>query len=153
MSGGAHNVNPHQGCMYYSLLAQVINTNMADAIKQSPERLSLLSKAILCINTNPLDPEVEVVHHDASFRIEPGLVSEFWEGGRQPAPDVRSINVDLQDNYVCTGLIECHVHLTAAPIDVTLKSMYTAETSTLAFRSAYRPCELLLRGFTTVRDM
>lgn len=73
--------------------------------------------------------------------------------GPQTPPSTPVLNtVDLKGHYICPGLIDCHVHLTATPGDVTLKGMYATENATVAFRSAYLAKEMLLRGFTTVRD-
>ncbi|KAI0696682.1 hypothetical protein C8T65DRAFT_583252 [Cerioporus squamosus] len=60
--------------------------------------------------------------------------------------------VDLAGKFLCPGLIDCHVHVTAVP---GVKSMGELTQTTLELvhlRSTYVLREMLLCGFTTVRD-
>ncbi|KAM6505624.1 hypothetical protein FSOLCH5_013800 [Fusarium solani] len=130
------------------------HSQMSSVIKQRPWEPSPSTKAVLYTNANIVDPEAAEVHYGASFQVEDGVITGVWKNGaEQPTPGNEGITtIDLHSHFVCPGLIDCHVHLTAAPGDVTLKGMYATEASTLAFRSAYLAREMLLRGFTTVRD-
>ncbi|CAH0045896.1 unnamed protein product [Clonostachys solani] len=93
---------------------------------------------------------------NTSFTVHNSKITAVWtqdeEAPKTSHCETSGNVVDLGHRFVCPGLTDCHVHLTATPGDVTLKGMYAAETSTLAFRSAYLCSEMLLRGFTTVRD-
>lgn len=60
--------------------------------------------------------------------------------------------MDLRGQYVCPGLIDCHVHLTTTPSSFSLKDLYAINPNTVAHRTAYVAREMLLRGFTTARD-
>ena len=54
--------------------------------------------------------------------------------------------------YVLPGLIDCHVHLTATAGEATMKDLYSAHPNAIAYRTAWNAKQMLLRGFTTVRD-
>ncbi|EPT00337.1 hypothetical protein FOMPIDRAFT_1122817 [Fomitopsis schrenkii] len=75
---------------------------------------------------------------DASLSSEP-----------EPAP---SIEVDLDGKYLCPGLVDCHVHITAVPGSKSLADLARERQETVWLRSTYALREMLLRGFTTVRD-
>ena len=70
--------------------------------------------------------------------------------------DVRSAGcgqiIDLGGKYLMPGLIDCHVHVTASPGQESVRDLYAAHPNTLAFRAAWNAKQMLLRGFTTVRD-
>ena len=54
-------------------------------------------------------------------------------------------------SYLLPGLIDCHVHVTAAEAD--LSQLRTWPRSYLALRTASTMAAMLQRGFTTVRDL
>ncbi|GAA5993155.1 hypothetical protein JCM10908_001315 [Rhodotorula pacifica] len=60
--------------------------------------------------------------------------------------------VDVDGRYISPGLIDGHVHVTAVPGMHNLKEMCEAPTETISYRTTYVLREMLLRGFTTVRD-
>ncbi|GBE80737.1 Uncharacterized protein SCP_0304560 [Sparassis crispa] len=60
--------------------------------------------------------------------------------------------VDLGGKYLCPGLIDCHVHVTAVPGVKTVTEMARLPEEAINLRSTYALREMLLRGFTTVRD-
>lgn len=128
---------------------------MADKIKQRPWVPEPVTADVLYVNASLVDPASSQVYAGAAFQVRDGIIARVWakEGDHPDLSEVQGAStVDLQNRFVCPGLIDCHVHLTATPGDVTLKGMYAADTSTLAFRSAWLAREMLLRGFTTVRD-
>jgi len=64
-----------------------------------------------------------------------------------------ALRVDLENKYyLCPGLIDCHVHVTAVPGVGTIKDAMNLSSETVALRSTYVLKEMLSRGFTTVRD-
>ncbi|KAJ7764617.1 hypothetical protein DFH07DRAFT_882185 [Mycena maculata] len=60
--------------------------------------------------------------------------------------------VDLNGAYVCPGLIDCHVHVTAVPGVKNMGEFSQMLEQDINLRTAYVLKEMLLRGFTTVRD-
>jgi len=62
------------------------------------------------------------------------------------------IEVDLQGKFLCPGLIDCHVHVTAVPGVKSMSELVDTSEELIYLRSTYILREMLLRGFTTVRD-
>jgi len=62
------------------------------------------------------------------------------------------VTVDLKGKYLCPGLIDCHVHITATPGVRSLSELARIPQEAVYLRSTYVLREMLLRGFTTVRD-
>ncbi|WWC97421.1 hypothetical protein V866_004301 [Kwoniella sp. B9012] len=60
--------------------------------------------------------------------------------------------VDVQGAYVCPGLIDCHVHITATPGVKTMLELVKLPDQLTSLRSTFVLKEMLARGFTTVRD-
>ncbi|KAJ7454079.1 hypothetical protein B0H11DRAFT_2070280 [Mycena galericulata] len=60
--------------------------------------------------------------------------------------------IDLNGAYVCPGLIDCHVHVTAVPGVKNMSEFSQILEQDINLRTAYVLKEMLLRGFTTVRD-
>jgi imidazolonepropionase-like amidohydrolase len=58
--------------------------------------------------------------------------------------------IDLAGKVLMPGLIDCHVHVVAALVDIAANAMAPSSLATL--RAARILKELLMRGFTTVRD-
>ncbi|KAJ7201089.1 hypothetical protein GGX14DRAFT_465732 [Mycena pura] len=61
--------------------------------------------------------------------------------------------VDLNGAFVCPGLIDCHVHVTAVPGVKNMSEFTQILEQDINLRTAYVLREMLLRGFTTVRDV
>lgn len=101
-------------------------------------------------NCSLVDPESGTVKDGASFRVTNGLIHDVKATGRSDTNAAQSIN--LNGKFVCPGLIDCHVHLTATPGTLQIKELYSAAPSTIAFRTAFVARQMLLRGFTTARD-
>lgn len=86
-------------------------------------------------------------YQEADLRCADGRIAEV--GTRLTAPDdVRT--VDLAGSHVLPGLIDAHVHVTAATAD--LGTMPSSSPSYIAAHSARIMGGMLDRGFTTVRD-
>lgn len=101
-------------------------------------------------NCSLVDPEGGTVKSDASFRVAKGLIHDVNAKDQDAASVAQTIGLD--GKYICPGLIDCHVHLTATPGAFQIKDLYSASPNTIAFRSAYVARQMLLRGFTTARD-
>ncbi|KAL0570707.1 hypothetical protein V5O48_011258 [Marasmius crinis-equi] len=61
--------------------------------------------------------------------------------------------VDLDGLYLCPGLIDCHVHVTAVPGVKTMGELMRLQDQEIHLRTTYILREMLMRGFTTVRDV
>ncbi|GAA5878231.1 hypothetical protein JCM3774_005849 [Rhodotorula dairenensis] len=60
--------------------------------------------------------------------------------------------VDLGGRYVSPGLIDGHVHVTAIPGTRNVKEMAETPVEVISYRTTYVLREMLMRGFTSVRD-
>ncbi|KAJ3716367.1 hypothetical protein C8R42DRAFT_588271 [Lentinula raphanica] len=67
-------------------------------------------------------------------------------------PDGEVTVVDLKGAYICPGLIDCHVHVTAVAGVKTMSELMHVSPQEVHLRTTYNLKEMLLRGFTTVRD-
>lgn len=108
---------------------------------------------ITFVNASLIDVEAGQVHPNSSFHVRDGIIVEVSTGNAIPTREDSSTQVvDLHHQFVCPGLIDCHVHITAAPGSFLIKDLFAASPNAIAFRSAFVAKEMLLRGFTTVRD-
>ncbi len=82
-----------------------------------------------------------------SVLVEAGRIREVGEGLASGVAEV----IDLRGRTLMPGLIDCHVHVIAVLADLGRNAMlpdaYVAARSALVMRG------MLMRGFTTVRDM
>lgn len=106
---------------------------------------------IIFYNANIVDVEAGNITPDASVHINNGRIVDVSSGCPE-ALRTQPNAVDLKGQYICPGLIDCHVHLTATPGSSSLKDMFSASPNSIAYRTAFVAREMLLRGFTTARD-
>lgn len=96
------------------------------------------------------------VHHQADILIEYGSITEIWTNDKRntnsEACKANASVIDLAGKYVCPGLIDCHVHLTANAGQVTMRDLFAAHPNAIAYRTVWNAKQMLLRGFTTARD-
>ncbi|KAK7426438.1 hypothetical protein QQZ08_007033 [Neonectria magnoliae] len=101
-------------------------------------------------NTNMVDPVRGVIIANVSVKISAGLI-EYVGQDTPPSPQDRV--VDLQGKYLCPGLIDCHVHISAVPGDDGLgSSAFGTDAAVSHFRQPYLCGQMLAKGFTTIRD-
>eukprot|EP00850_Spirogloea_muscicola_P016127 SM000129S26114 [mRNA] locus=s129:51274:53456:+ [translate_table: standard] len=74
-----------------------------------------------------------------------------YVGPTRPAVDEATEVVDLGGRYLLPGLCDAHVHVTAVTAD--LHAMASMPPSLVTARASKLLRDMLLRGFTTVRDM
>jgi imidazolonepropionase-like amidohydrolase len=91
------------------------------------------------------------VHRDANVVISNGIITAVSLVGAINPSDKAQI-IDLQGRYLCPGLIDCHVHVSAPPGGLTLRELFEAHPNMIAYRTTFVIREMLLRGFTTARD-
>lgn len=88
---------------------------------------------------------------DAVVVVRGGLIESVGRGG-DSIPQTAQI-IDLADQFVLPGLIDCHVHLsTEFTADIRLRMLQESDADR-AFRALENAHKTLLAGFTTVRDV
>ncbi|KAI0079251.1 hypothetical protein K474DRAFT_1736345 [Panus rudis PR-1116 ss-1] len=121
----------------------------------SPPRPLILRRA------HVIDPEIsKVLSGLKDVHIEAGHIKSIL-----PASDKASVadtpgtadkdsplEVDLDGQYLCPGLIDCHVHVTAVPGVKSMTELVQTPEQLVNLRTTYVLNEMLMRGFTTVRD-
>jgi imidazolonepropionase-like amidohydrolase len=110
------------------------------------------------VNAKVIDPVEGQIIENASVLLANGriiAVTKADEDGTvlvEPSSSDEQI-IDLQGLYLCPGLIDAHVHVTATPGEQGLKNTYKAIPAFMNhYRTTYVVREMLARGFTTVRD-
>ncbi|TCP54301.1 imidazolonepropionase-like amidohydrolase [Tamaricihabitans halophyticus] len=105
------------------------------------EDVLLDNATVLDVRTGELLPDRRVLVHD-------GLIAEV--GGTEVAASGARV-VDLAGKTVLPGLIDAHVHVTAVTADLAAQAEWSPNY--VAARSGRILRDMLLRGFTTVRDV
>src|SRR6266850_2878627 len=104
--------------------------------------------ATLFTHASVLDAERGTLEPDRSVLIQDERIVEVGSASEVRAPDARTI--DLRGKTLMPGLIDCHVHLTAATAHLSQitewSPLYLAAHASAIARA------MLQRGFTTVRD-
>jgi imidazolonepropionase-like amidohydrolase len=101
---------------------------------------------IILDNARIADPVSGEVSDEATITIADGRIAEIGKG----ASGQRDRRISLRGLIVLPGLIDCHVHVTACTADeAAVQSMSPAYVTAWAAQSLH---EMLMRGFTTVRD-
>ncbi|WP_349638150.1 metal-dependent hydrolase family protein [Saxibacter everestensis] len=105
-----------------------------------------MANNLLIRNANVLDV-VEGSYTQADIRIDDGMITEVGSslGAAESAREI-----DAGGKFVLPGLIDAHVHVTAATAD--LGSLSSWSPSYVAFQAGRLMGDMLDRGFTTVRD-
>ncbi|KAL3475691.1 hypothetical protein BJX99DRAFT_259131 [Aspergillus californicus] len=111
-----------------------------------PKRYRLVNASII----NPIEGEVI---KNASVSLANGRIVAVTKAGYTVAVNDDEQVIDLHSLYLCPGLIDAHVHVTATPGEQGLKNTYKAIPASMNhYRTTYVVREMLARGFTTVRD-
>ncbi|KAF7293055.1 Amidohydro-rel domain-containing protein [Mycena indigotica] len=114
------------------------------------------AEELILVNTRIVRPESSsVLGGLQDIHIKKGFVAAIKPSKAEPSPTREGDQVkivDLQGAYVCPGLIDCHVHVTAVPGSQNMMDIFSASEQDVNLRTTYVLKEMLLRGFTTVRD-
>lgn len=94
-----------------------------------------------------LDPERSELLDGVAVLVEGDRIREVSD---RPIAAPGAERIDLAGRTLMPGLIDCHVHVVAASVDLAANAM--APSSLAALRASRILRELLMRGFTTVRD-
>ncbi len=107
-----------------------------------------MSARLLLQDGSLLDPGLGALRPGTSILIEDGSVKEVAERRLNAAADRV---LDLGGAVVMPGLIDCHVHVTVVASDVWAMSEWPPSYVTARAGAVAR--DMLMRGFTTVRDV
>ncbi|HEX6547790.1 MAG TPA: amidohydrolase family protein [Candidatus Dormibacteraeota bacterium] len=95
-----------------------------------------------------LDPEASALAAGRSILVESGRIAEI---GDRTLAAPGALEVDLRGRTLMPGLIDAHVHVNAVTGDLSAIPEWSA--SYVAARASHVLRGMLLRGFTTVRDV
>ncbi len=104
--------------------------------------------AILFQNAGVLDGRAEGALADHHVLVEDGQIREVSD---KPIRASCARAVDLAGKTLMPGLIDCHVHVIATTTNLGLNA--ELPNTLVALRSAKIMRDMLMRGFTTVRDL
>ena len=103
--------------------------------------------SIIFENARILDGRSDEGEHDRFVRVADGLVAEVSD---RPIADSQARRIDLRGHTLMPGLIDCHVHVVTVFEDAAASA--ALPDSLVALHAARSLKDMLLRGFTTVRD-
>ncbi|KAH7141275.1 hypothetical protein B0J13DRAFT_55887 [Dactylonectria estremocensis] len=107
-------------------------------------------KTYLFQNANVVDAASGSIVANMTVKISGGLIEYV---GRDVAASPDDVVIDLDGKYICPGLIDCHVHISAVPGDDGLNgSAFGTDAAVSHFRQPYLCGQMLVKGFTTIRD-
>ncbi|KAK3191894.1 hypothetical protein K4F52_001937 [Lecanicillium sp. MT-2017a] len=124
--------------------AESIPENLVKPWKLPPQKTYILH------NANVIDAANGVVLRNQTVKLSNGTIESVGDG-RYTTVSSSDIVVDLEGRYLCPGLIDCHVHLTAVAGEASL-DLNSSDMAVSYFRQPFLCQQVLSRGFTTVRD-
>lgn len=104
-------------------------------------------KSYLFTGGRLLDPNRDELLDGFEVLVENDRIKEISD---RPIASAGAMRIELAGRTLMPGLIDCHVHVVAALVDLAANA--TAPSSLATARAARILRELLMRGFTTVRD-
>ena len=104
--------------------------------------------AFLFTNGRVLDPRHDRVRDGMEVLVEGGTIREVSD---RPIRSADAVRVDLDGRVLMPGLIDAHVHVVAAMADLAANA--AQQSSLAALRAGRIMTAMLMRGFTTVRDV
>lgn len=103
---------------------------------------------LILANARMLDGNGFAEASESWLRIADGVIAEISD---KPITSGKGRTIDLKGRTLMPGLIDCHVHVTAITVDPGRTAMLPDVT--VAFGAARIMKKMLMRGFTTVRDV
>lgn len=108
---------------------------------------------LVFINANVVDIVSNTTLSNRTVHVSDGKITAISANeDEQTSTGSSQTVVDLKGKYLMPGLIDCHVHLTAAGGGATMRDLFEAHPNTIAYRTVWNAKQMLLRGFTTARD-
>jgi imidazolonepropionase-like amidohydrolase len=111
------------------------------------ERTGAKATSYLFTGGRLLNPSRDTLLDAFEVLVENDRIKEVSD---RPIAAGSATRIDLSGRTLMPGLIDCHVHVVAALVDIAANAM--APSSLAAMRAARILRTLLMRGFTTVRD-
>lgn len=106
-------------------------------------------KTYIFKNANVVDP-ISGTTSKKDVKTSDGYIASVGDNVNASSSD---IVVDLEGKYLCPGLIDCHVHITAVPGEPSLSGPgFGGDPLVSYFRQPFVCKQMLDRGFTSVRD-
>ena len=105
-------------------------------------------------NSNLVDTVDGSILPHRTVQISGGLIESVshTEKGYVVVPNKKDITIDLEGKYLCPGLIDNHVHISAVPGEKNLADLFGLDREIVNMRQPYVCQQMLRRGFTSVRD-
>jgi imidazolonepropionase-like amidohydrolase len=107
-----------------------------------------MSESIVFENARILDGSSPVGEHDRFVQVVGNMIAEVSD---RPIRDKQARRIDLRGKTLMPGLIDCHVHVIAALLDLGRNA--ALPDALVAYHAARIMKDMLNRGFTTVRDL
>jgi imidazolonepropionase-like amidohydrolase len=107
-----------------------------------------MSESIVFENARILDGSSDEGEQDRFVRVSGGTIAEVSD---RPIRDQGARRIDLKGRTLMPGLIDCHVHVIAAMLDLGRNA--ALPDAVVAYHAARIMQGMLHRGFTTVRDL
>ncbi|MCK0150837.1 amidohydrolase family protein [Marivita sp. S6314] len=107
-----------------------------------------MAETILFAGGNLLDPRQSDLIEGVDVLVEDGRVKEVSE---TPIKSDSAVRIDIAGKTICPGLIDAHVHMFMNEMNLGLAR--TVPVTYASAKAAFVLKGMLMRGFTTVRDM
>lgn len=107
-----------------------------------------MSESVVFENARILDGSSPEGEHDRFIHVVGNTIAEVSNG---PIRDTQARRIDLRGKTLMPGLIDCHVHVIAAMLDLGRNA--ALPDALVAYHAARIMKDMLHRGFTTVRDL
>jgi len=105
-------------------------------------------------NANVVDPVTGTILPNRTVKISAGLITSVTPTEKDYiiVPSTSETTMDLTGKYLCPGLIDNHVHISAVPGGKNLGDLFGLDVTISTIRQPYVCQQMLRRGFTSVRD-
>ncbi|KAI9730591.1 MAG: hypothetical protein M1834_005834 [Cirrosporium novae-zelandiae] len=110
-------------------------------------------KTYIFYHANIVDPVNGSIRQNVAVKISAGLVKSVTDTEMAIiTTNDGAITIDLEGKYLCPGLIDAHVHVTAVPGENDLGGVFGLSPEVSMMRQPFVCQQILRRGFTSVRD-
>lgn len=108
-------------------------------------------KSYLFTDANIVDPVEGKIHQNAAVYISGGnIITVAYDGIIRVPAETKTI--DLGGKYLCPGLTDAHVHISAVPGEVDFRHVVSTPEQQALTRMTFVCRDMLRRGFTIARD-